>query len=53
MPKYTFLAIFHVAAGGGPLEVAVEFDPAWWIEVNALDLPAQAFTFGKTGHHLQ
>src|SRR3989442_6139856 len=34
--------VFHVSAGGGPLEVAVELDAVGRVEVDALDLAAQA-----------
>ena len=36
------IAVLHVAAGGGPLEVAVELDAVGRIEVDALHLAAQA-----------
>jgi hypothetical protein len=36
------LAVLHVAAGGGPLEVAVELDAVGRVEVDALHLAAQA-----------
>ena len=47
------VAVLDVAAGGGPLEVAVEFDAVGRIEIDALHLAAQAFALGEGGHHLQ
>ncbi len=47
------VAIFHVAAGGGPLEVGVEFDAVGRIEIDALHLAAQPFALGQGGHHLK
>ena len=47
------LAVFHIAAGGGPLEVAVEFDAVGRVEVDALHLAAQALAFGEAGHDLE
>src|SRR2546425_517890 len=47
------VAILDVAAGGGPLEVAVELDAVGWIEVDALDLAAQALALGQAGHDLE
>ena len=47
------LAILHVAAGGGPLEVAVELDAVGRVEVDALHLAAQALALGKARHHLE
>jgi len=47
------IAVFHVAAGGGPLKVAIKFDPVGWIEINALHLSPQAFAFGEAGHDLE
>ena len=47
------LAVAHVAAGGGPLEVGVELDAVGWVDVNALDLAAQAFALGERGHDLE
>jgi len=47
------VAVFHVAAGGAPLEVAVEFYAVGWIKIDALHPAAQAFTLGKAGHHGQ
>ena len=42
MPAHDVLdiAIFHVAAGRGPLEVTIEFDAIRWVEVDALYLAA-------------
>src|SRR5262245_36823469 len=40
-------SVFHVAAGGGPLEVAVKLDAIRRVDVDALDFPAQAFTLGE------
>ena len=47
------LAVLHVAAGGGPLKVAVEFDAVGRIEINTLHFAAQALALGEAGHHLQ
>ena len=47
------LAILHIAAGGRPLEVGVELDAVGRVEVDALDLAAQALAFGQTGHDLE
>ena len=47
------LAIFNVAAGGGPLKVGVKANAVRGIEVNTLHLAAQALAFGQRGHHLQ
>jgi hypothetical protein len=47
------IAVLHVAAGGGPLEVAVELDPVRRIEVDALHLAAQPLALGQAGHDLQ
>ena len=47
------VAIFYIAAGGGPLEIGVEFDAVGRIEIDALHLAAQAFAFGQRRHDLQ
>ena len=47
------LAVFHVAAGGGPLEVGVEPDAVGRIEIDALHLAAQSFALGQRGHDAQ
>ena len=47
------VAVLHVAAGGGPLEVGVELDAVGRIEVDALDLAAQPFALRQRRHHLQ
>src|SRR5258708_4569108 len=47
------LAVLHVAAGGGPLEVAVELDAVGRVEVDALHLAAQALALSQTRHHLE
>jgi hypothetical protein len=47
------LAVLHVAAGGGPLEVGVEFDAVRRVDVDALHLAAQALALGQRRHHLQ
>ena len=47
------LAVLHVAAGGGPLEVAVELDAVGRVEVDALHLAAQALALGQAGHDLE
>jgi hypothetical protein len=47
------VAVLHVAAGRGPLEVAVELDAVGRVEVDALHLAAQALALGEARHHLQ
>ena len=47
------LAVLHVAAGRGPLEVGVELDAVGRVEVDALDFAAQTLAFGERCHHLQ
>ena len=47
------LAVLHVAAGRGPLEVAVELDAVGRVEVDALHLAAQALALGQARHHLE
>ena len=47
------LAVLHVAAGGGPLEVAVELDAVGRVEVDALHAPAQALALDEAGHDLE
>ena len=47
------LAVLHVAAGGGPLEVAVELDAVGRVEVDALHAPAQTLALGEAGHDLE
>ena len=47
------VAVLHVAAGGGPLEVAVELDAVGRVEVDALHLAAQALALGQAGHDLE
>jgi len=46
------LAVLHVATGGGPLEVTVELDTVGRIEIDALHLATQTFTFGQRCHDL-
>ena len=46
------LAVAHVAASGGPLEVGVEFDAVGRVYVDALHFAAQALAFGEGGHDL-
>src|SRR5260370_13415597 len=46
-------AVLHVAARGGPLEVAVEFDAIRRINVDALDLSSQPLSLRQPRHHLQ
>src|SRR4051812_24567612 len=46
------VAVFDVATGCTPLEIAVELDAVGRVEVNALDLAAQALTLGQAGHDL-
>src|ERR1017187_4531797 len=47
------LAVLHVTAGGGPLEVAVELDAVGWVEVDALHAAAQALALSQAGHDLE
>ena len=47
------LAVLHVPAGGGPLEIAVELDAVGRVHIDALHLAAQAFALGQTSHDLQ
>jgi hypothetical protein len=47
------VAILDVAARRRPLKVAVELDAVGWVEVDALDLTAEAFPFSERGHDLQ
>ncbi len=47
------VAVLDVPAGGGPLEVGVEFDAVGRVHVDALDFAAQAFPFCQGCHHLQ
>ena len=47
------LAVLHVAAGGAPLKIAVEFDAVGRVEVDALHLAAQGLALGQAGHDLQ
>lgn len=46
-------AVLDVAAGSGPLEIAVELDAVGRVHVDALYLAAHAFPFGQTGHDLK
>ena len=47
------LAVLHVPAGGGPLEVGVELDAVGRIDVDALHLAAQPLPLRQRRHHLQ
>jgi hypothetical protein len=47
------LAVLDVAGGGGPLEVGVEFDAVGRVDIDALNLAAQAFPFGQRRHDLE
>ena len=47
------VAVAHVAAGGGPLEVGVEPDAVGRVDVDALHFALQALPLGEGGHHLQ
>ncbi|EME67985.1 hypothetical protein H261_20749 [Paramagnetospirillum caucaseum] len=33
------VAVLHIAAGGGPLEIGIELDAVGWVEIDALHLP--------------
>src|SRR6266481_3314862 len=46
------IPVLHVAAGCRPLEVGVESDSVWWVDVNALDLPPQSFPLSQRSHYL-
>ena len=41
------VAVLHVAAGGGPLEVGVELDAVGRVDVDALHLAAQSLALGQ------
>ena len=43
--------VLNITTGGGPLEVGVELDAVWGIDVDALNLPAQAFALRQRRHH--
>ena len=47
------LAVLHVAAGGGPLEVGIELDAVGRVDIDALHLAAQALALRQRGHGLQ
>ena len=47
------LAVLHVTAGGGPLEVGVEADAVGRVDIDALHLAAQALALRQRCHHLQ
>jgi len=47
------VAVLDIAAGGGPLEIAVEFDAIRRVKIDALHLAAQPFALGQGGHDLQ
>ncbi len=47
------VAVLHIAARGGPLEIRVELDAVRRVDVDALHLAAQPFALGETRHHLQ
>ena len=47
------VTVLHIAAGGGPLEIGVEFDAVGRVNVDALDLPAQSLALGEGGHDLE
>ena len=47
------LAVAYVTAGGGPLEVGVEFDAVGRVDVDALHLAAQSLALGERGHDLE
>ena len=46
------LAVLHVPARGGPLEVRVELDAVGRVEVDALHLAAKPFALRQRRHHL-
>ena len=48
-----WVAVRDVSAGSRPLEVGVEADAVRRVDVDALDLPAQAFALGEGRHDLQ
>ena len=47
------LPVLHVPAGGGPLEVGVEFDAVGRVEIDALHLAAQPLALRQRSHDLQ
>ena len=47
------LAVLDVAAGGGPLEIAVELDAVGRVEIDALHLAPETFALGQAGHDLE
>ena len=50
---WSALPSLHVTAGGGPLEVGVEFDAVGRVDVDALHLAAQPLALGERGHDLE
>src|SRR5438034_3631994 len=47
------VAVLHVATGRAPLKIRIELDAVRWVDVDTLDLAAQAFALGQAGHHLE
>src|SRR5438876_4358778 len=47
------VAVLHVATGRAPLKIRVELDAVRRVDVDALDLAAQALALGQAGHHLE
>ncbi|MCG8350545.1 MAG: hypothetical protein MI924_22485, partial [Chloroflexales bacterium] len=45
--------VLDIAAGGAPLEVAVELDAVGRVDVDALHFAAQALALGQASHHLE
>ena len=50
---WSALPSFTSRTGGGPLEIAVEFDAVGRVEVDALHLAAQALALGEARHDLK
>src|SRR5437773_6504551 len=47
------VAVLHVATGRAPLKIRVELDAVRRVDVDALDLAAQALALGQARHHLE
>ena len=47
------LAVRHIAAGGGPLEVRIEFDAVGRVDVDALYFAAKALALRQARHDLE
>ena len=47
------LAVLHIAAGGAPLKIAVEFDPVRRVDIDALHLTLQPLPLRQARHDFQ